>query len=389
MDAYWSGSQLRLGLMEEGKKETLFEDLWAFTGLLPLYFFRRARSVLGFLFRAAFSGFSLTGQFKVWLSRLFIRRKGQLSFPFAHATLVGVSLTILIATAGLGSFIFNKPKTFSSINPFILESTAALTTEESDLLVNKVRTHIVEEEENIYQIAEIYGIPADALTSANRLPFPYTLKEGQELTIPPFQLEIYEVKSPITVESVAKLFGAQSQDIIDFNYLFDENGVYWLREIGQLIQIPTYQGGYLSWAPPPKGECKDPGLIWPTLASRELITQRWKPWHSGVDIDTNRDPLFAAASGTISVINPESGGSVSSFFWNNGNGGMVVLDIDGTGWRLIYKHLSRIDVRPGDKVSPGQAIGISGDTGKSTGDHLHFEVHCNGVVTDPLYYLPR
>src|SRR3990172_5089101 len=81
------GSQLRLGLMEEGKKETLLEDLKAFTGLFPIYLFRRVRSVLSVLFRILFSGFTLTGQFKVWLSRLFIRRKGQLAFPFAHATL--------------------------------------------------------------------------------------------------------------------------------------------------------------------------------------------------------------------------------------------------------------------------------------------------------------
>src|SRR3989337_2701689 len=223
------GSQLRLGLMEEGKKETLFEDLWSFTGLFSTYLFRRVRGVLSVLFRAVFSGFALTEQLKTWLSRLFIRRKGQLAFPFAHATLVGVSLTLLLVTAGLGGIIFKKPKTLSSINPFILENKTEL---------------------NIDQIAENFHIPGDALIYANRLRYPYTLEAGQTLVVPAFQMSLYEVKSTVTVESVAKLFGAQPQDIIDFNYLFpDEDGVYRLREIGQKITVPTYQQGSTAWAP--------------------------------------------------------------------------------------------------------------------------------------------
>ena len=384
----WSGSQLRLGLMEEGKKETLLEDLKAFTGLFPIYLFRRVRSMLSVLFRILFSGFTLTGQFKVWLSRLFIRRKGQLAFPFAHATLVGVSLTLLVATAGLGSFIFRKPQALTSLNPFILESTTALTTEESELLREKTITYTVAEELNIYKIAESFHIPADALIYANRLRYPYTLSPGDVLTIPAFQMRLYEVKSVVTVESVAKSFGAQPEDIIDFNYIFpDPDGVYRLKKIGQLVTVPTYQeGGSTSWAPAPKGECSNPELIWPTTPRG--ITQRWKPWHTGIDIDTGIEPLFAAASGTVSAIAPEFGGAVSRFFWNYGNGGTVVLDLDGTGFRLVYKHLSRIDFKPGQKVAQGEVLGLSGNTGKSTGDHLHFEVHCNGEATDPLYYLP-
>src|SRR3989304_447699 len=98
----WSGSQLRLGLMEEGKKETLLEDLKAFTGLFPIYLFRRVRSVLSVLFRILFSGFTLTGQFKVWLSRLFggvvsdfadcDRRPGEFHLPEAASPYLAQSL---------------------------------------------------------------------------------------------------------------------------------------------------------------------------------------------------------------------------------------------------------------------------------------------------------
>ena len=377
-----SGSQLRLGLMEEGKKETLLEDLWAFTGLFPAYLFRRVRGVLAFLFRAVFSGFTLTEQLKSRLARLFIRRKGQLSFPFAHATLVGVSLSLLVVTAGLGGIIFKKPKTFSSLNPFILESTAELNTEESELLRNEAVTFTVAEEKDIYKIAESFHVPADALIYVNKLSYPYPLKTGQKLVIPAFQMKLYEVTSVVTVASVAKSFGAQPEDIIDFNYIFpDPDGVYRLKKIGQLITVPTYQeGGSTSWAPAPEGTCGDPQLIWPTTG--RSITQRWKPWHTGVDIDTRIEKLFAAAGGTI-------GGTFSPLSWNNGMGGAIFLDLPGTGYRLVYKHMSRIDVDPGEKVEPGQVLGLSGNTGHSFGSHLHFEVICNGEATDPLYYLPR
>ena len=100
------------------------------------------------------------------------------------------------------------------------------------------------------------------------------------------------------------------------------------------------------------------------------------------------EPLFVAATGTVSAIAPEGGGVVPSYFWNHESGGMVMIDLDGTGFRLVYKHLSRIDVRTGQKVSQGKVLGLSGNTGRSTGTHLHFEVHCNGEATDPLYYLP-
>jgi murein DD-endopeptidase MepM/ murein hydrolase activator NlpD len=58
------------------------------------------------------------------------------------------------------------------------------------------------------------------------------------------------------------------------------------------------------------------------------------------------------------------------------------------GYVTRYAHLSSSSVRPGDTVASGTAIGVSGDTGRSSGPHLHFELRWSGYALNPLSYLP-
>ncbi|HDP35142.1 MAG TPA: hypothetical protein ENN29_08555 [Candidatus Hydrogenedentes bacterium] len=67
-------------------------------------------------------------------------------------------------------------------------------------------------------------------------------------------------------------------------------------------------------------------------------------------------------------------------------GNTIVVD-HGNGMRTVYAHLSSMDVRPGQAVGRGDAIGRVGSTGRSTGPHLHYEVHVNGRQVDPAKYL--
>ena len=95
--------------------------------------------------------------------------------------------------------------------------------------------------------------------------------------------------------------------------------------------------------------------------------------HSGLDMPGRAGtPILAAAPGTISFAGHAGG-----------YGQMVEID-HGGGLRTRYAHLSRILVRPGDAVSLQQAIALMGSTGRSTGNHLHFEVRMNGRATNPL-----
>ncbi len=108
-----------------------------------------------------------------------------------------------------------------------------------------------------------------------------------------------------------------------------------------------------------------------------LFPGRWE-FHKGIDI-ANRwgTPVYAAAAGKVVWAG-----------WNGGYGKSIVID-HGNGIKTVYAHLEKIEVRIGEIVKKGQEIGKMGSTGRSTGPHLHFEVHVNGIAVDPLRYLSR
>ena len=94
--------------------------------------------------------------------------------------------------------------------------------------------------------------------------------------------------------------------------------------------------------------------------------------------------IFAVKSGTevLAVAN----GKIEPANWGKSYGIQAIQKVEG-GW-VIYAHLSKLDVKPGDKVVKGQRIGLSGNTGNSTGPHLHFELRnnirwSNGHELDP------
>ena len=98
-----------------------------------------------------------------------------------------------------------------------------------------------------------------------------------------------------------------------------------------------------------------------------------KEWHQGIDlIDTKlgaKAPIYAMADGTVSYA-----GTLSSY-------GLVVRikhKIDGVNYETLYAHLSKINVKVGQTVKQTDVIGVIGTTGRSTGIHLHAEIHVNG-----------
>ncbi len=98
--------------------------------------------------------------------------------------------------------------------------------------------------------------------------------------------------------------------------------------------------------------------------------------HEGVDIATQLgNPIDAPSNGIVSYAGPE-----------NGYGQTIIID-HGYGITTLYGHLSKIDVKPGEIIKRGQLIGRIGDTGFSTGPHLHYEVRVNGIPVNPMRYL--
>lgn len=98
--------------------------------------------------------------------------------------------------------------------------------------------------------------------------------------------------------------------------------------------------------------------------------------HPGLDFTAPiGTPIYAAADGVVK----------DAGFNTGGYGNRVVVN-HGFGYETLYAHMVRIKARVGTKVKRGEVIGYVGSTGKSTGPHLHYEVHKNGIQLDPIYF---
>jgi murein DD-endopeptidase MepM/ murein hydrolase activator NlpD len=99
-------------------------------------------------------------------------------------------------------------------------------------------------------------------------------------------------------------------------------------------------------------------------------------FHRGIDIDLNRgDTVKAAFTGMV------------RFAGKQGGYGNVVIIRHYNGLETVYAHLWKIKVKPGDIVTSGQLVGLGGNTGHSTGTHLHFEIRFRGVAINPAYLI--
>ncbi len=124
---------------------------------------------------------------------------------------------------------------------------------------------------------------------------------------------------------------------------------------------PTYDGG---------------GLVWPMPSCYDISSPfgpRWGDFHRGIDIPCAEGSSVVAACGGIVSF-------VGVYHWSTGNS--ILIDC-GNGMTNMYYHLSGYNVSPGQVVNAGDCIGFSGNTGNSTGPHLHFGVMINGEYYDP------
>jgi murein DD-endopeptidase MepM/ murein hydrolase activator NlpD len=124
--------------------------------------------------------------------------------------------------------------------------------------------------------------------------------------------------------------------------------------------------------PPPSSPLT---LAWPLDGQpTDIFGPRGIRFHSGIDIPAAAGTPVAAAKG----------GRVAYADFLPGGWGLLVSIDHGSGVRTLYAHLSRIDVKVGQRVEAGQPIAVVGATGHSTGPHLHFEVRLRGAAVDPL-----
>ncbi len=118
------------------------------------------------------------------------------------------------------------------------------------------------------------------------------------------------------------------------------------------------------------------GRITSTLGWRKNPFGKGYEYHTGVDIKASyRAPVYATAEGIV-----EYAGWYSDY-------GKTVIIKHPSGYKTLYGHLSKIKVRCGKKVKPGEIIGYVGSTGRSTGPHLHYEIRLGSKYLDPLKFI--
>lgn len=191
-------------------------------------------------------------------------------------------------------------------------------------------------------IGSKFGLKIATLKVKNNIGNVDTLKPGQELVIPTDDLSEKAIKAAEDRQKASK----QLADA---------------KKSTKKILATTGRGGY--------------GLAVPIRhngISRGLISGV----HTGIDYRANvGTPVVAAADGVV-VVSDESG-------WNGGFGKTVLLSHAG-GKTTRYGHMNDVTVRGGQRVAQGEIIGTSGNTGRSTGPHLHFEVRIAGRAVNPF-----
>ncbi|MBI4086874.1 peptidoglycan DD-metalloendopeptidase family protein [Candidatus Kaiserbacteria bacterium] len=232
-----------------------------------------------------------------------------------------------------------------------------------------ISVYIVREGDALSQIAEMFDVSANTILWANDLKSANLIKPGDSLIILPVSGVRHTVKKGDSVALIAKLYEGDRADIVAYNGLSSEDDLV----VGGTVVVP---GGRIAPPPAPKkpsGSKPVPLAQTPSggngyFAHPAPGTIRTQGIHgyNGVDLAAGvGTPIYAAADGEV-IISKGSG-------WNGGYGSYIVIK-HANGTQTLYAHLSAAYVSAGQSVVQGEAIGAMGNTGQSTGPHLHFEV---------------
>jgi len=272
----------------------------------------------------------------------------------------------------------------SSLNSFVDGRTHLNVSVSHARILDSPVNHIVVKGENVNTIGRKYGISVESIKFANNLSGDY-LKVGRKLKIPRVDGAVHTVKRGDTIASLAKRYNVPEQTIVDFNYI---DAPYLLSE-GQLLTIPeaslhdtkrnfvgreVYDSSAYGIIPIAKDGPGGTGkFAWPLSG---ILTQKFHRYHPAIDIANSGSNIIAADEGTV----------VRAGWWKGGYGNAVQIN-HRNGYVTTYAHMSSIAVSTGQDVKKGEAIGVVGSTGRSTGPHVHFTIQLDGKYLNPLSFL--
>jgi murein DD-endopeptidase MepM/ murein hydrolase activator NlpD len=227
----------------------------------------------------------------------------------------------------------------------------------------QISVYVVREGDTLSEIAEMFGVSSNTILWANDIKNKSTIKIGQELVILPISGVKHVVKSGDTLESIAKKYKADLNDILTYNNLSSGAKI----AVGDEVIIPD---GVIS-APPASIAQTSKNQVAVTTGYylrpiRGGVKSQGIHGYNGIDIAAPvGTSVMSSAAGTV-IIARTSG-------YNGGYGLYIAVKHDN-GTQTLYGHLSRVNVSVGQRVDRGEVIGAVGNTGRSTGPHLHFEV---------------
>ena len=228
----------------------------------------------------------------------------------------------------------------------------------------QISVYIVRTGDTLSEIAEMFGVSANTIIWANDIRGT-SIKVGQELVILPISGVRHVVKSGDTLKSVATKYKADLNDVLLYNGLAIGDKI----KSGDVIIIPD---GVISATQVSSVKNSAGAQTYPVYSGyyiRPIVGGRKTQGihgNNGVDLAApTGTPILAAADGRVIV--SRSGG------YNGGYGSYLVIS-HPNGTQTLYAHLSQNSVFVGQSVAQGQTIGAVGNTGKSTGPHLHFEI---------------
>ena len=231
----------------------------------------------------------------------------------------------------------------------------------------EIRVYTVREGDSLSQVAEMFGVTANTIMWANDINRANEIRPGDTLVILPIVGVQHEVKKGDTMGTIAKKYEGNIEEILSYNQLTSADQL----SLGDTIIIP---GGAMHAAPVKVARSASPVSVSgaSSVASSFMhpapgsVKTQGVHGYNAVDLaGALGSTVRAAAAGEV-IVSKRSG-------WNGGYGQYVVIR-HGDGTQTLYAHLSSNSVGVGAYVSAGETIGGMGNTGRSTGTHLHFEV---------------
>lgn len=328
------------------------------------------------------------------LVKLFMMKRGRYNRPFLHMIAISVLGVIIILSPIIADTypIFTKTQGTVTLGQ---SDTQQSITMDSDVFQTQISQkprpvitmYTVESGDTVSSIAKKFGVSVDTVRWANDLSND-TVTTGDELKIPSVTGIVHKVGSGDTVYTIAKKYDANPQAIVDFPFNEFANPQTFSLVAGQLVMVPegvkpseqpTYvrpQRYLASTAPHTVG---GGGYAWPVNGT---LNQGYAWYHPGIDIGGPvGTPIVATENGTVSAV------YTSGY---NGGYGIHAIITGADGNQSLYAHMSGANVSTGQAVTAGSTVvGWIGMTGRTTGPHLHFEIHSGGAQVNPLAFLPQ